>query len=145
MPGLIVMLISMTQFGTPFKLSIDYTGGSVWEMAFEQDVVPADVRQIFVDAGYKDTSAQSVSGENTVLLRSKDLTVEEKAALAEAVTAKLGDFEERRFEAIGPTIGREVTRASGVAVAVASLAILAFIWYVTRSYGEDGGGYVVWA
>ncbi len=132
-PGLIVMLISMTQFGTPFKLSIDYTGGSVWEMAFEQDVVPADVRQIFVDAGYKDTSAQSVSGENTVLLRSKDLTVEEKAALAEAVTAKLGDFEERRFEAIGPTIGREVTRASGVAVAVASLAILAFIWYAFRT------------
>ena len=132
-PGLIVMLISMTQFGTPFKLSIDYTGGSVWEMAFEQDIVPADVRQIFVDAGYKDTSAQSVAGENTVLVRSKDLTVEEKAALAEVMTSALGNFEERRFEAIGPTIGREVTRASGVAVGVASLAILAFIWYAFRT------------
>jgi len=132
-PGLIVMGISMARFGSPFKLSIDYTGGSVWEMAFEQDVSPVSVRQVFVEAGYSDTSAQEVSGEHVVLVRTKDLTIEEKEALADAVISQLGAFEERRFEAIGPTLGREVTRASGTAVAVASLAILAFIWYAFRT------------
>ena len=33
-------------------LSIDYTGGSVWEVSFDQAVQPTAMRQVFVDAGY---------------------------------------------------------------------------------------------
>ncbi len=132
-PGLIFMAISFSQYGSIFKMAIDYTGGSIWEMGFDHAVSPLDVRQVFVDNGYTSTTAQTVEGENIVLMRTRDMTVEEKTVLAEAVTNRIGAFDERRFEVIGPTIGREVTRASGTAVAAASVAILLFIWYVFRA------------
>ena len=132
-PGVIIMAVSWAQIGSPFRMAIDYTGGTIWEMKFDKPVSPLDVRQVFVDDGYKNTTAQSVEGENTVLVRTKDISVEEKQALISDIKSKIGNFEERRFQAIGPTIGHEVTRASGVAIAVASIAILLFIWYVFRA------------
>ncbi len=133
LPGVIVMGVSMAKFGTPFKMAIDYTGGTLWEMAFDHPVPPADVRQIFLDAGYKNSSAQTVEGDNDILVRTKDLSVDEKERLITVIKSKIGDFDERRFQSIGPTIGEEVTQASGTAVMVASLAILLFIWYVFRA------------
>jgi SecD/SecF fusion protein len=131
--GLVFMGISAVQFGSPLKLAIDYTGGTLWEMAFDQPVVPTEVRAVFVEAGYANTAAQAVEGGNIVLVRTKDLDVEEKERLVGVLTTQIGEFEERRFESIGPTIGEEVTQASGTAVGVASLAILLFIWYVFRT------------
>ncbi|RME51637.1 MAG: protein translocase subunit SecD [Caldilineae bacterium] len=132
-PGLIFMGISMSRFGSPLRLSIDYTGGTLWEMAFEQPVSALDVRQVFVEAGYSGTTAQAVEGENTVLVRTKDLNVDEKTALEQTIREKFGNFSERRFQSIGPKSGGEVTQASGTAVAAASVAILLFIWYVFRA------------
>ncbi|MFQ5575880.1 MAG: protein translocase subunit SecD [Anaerolineae bacterium] len=133
LPGIVFMIVSQVRFGTPLKLSIDYTGGTLWEMAYDNPVVPAGVRQVFVDAGYTNTSAQTVEGDNIVLVRTKDLSVEEKETLIGNLQTAFGPFEERRFETIGPTIGHEVTRASGTAVGAASIAILLFIWYVFRA------------
>ena len=131
--GLVAMGISIAQYGSPLKLSIDYTGGTLWEMRFDDATVsPLEVRQVFVDAGYSGTSAQ-LAGEGDILVRTTDLDVEEKVVLEEAIVAQFGPFDERRFEAVGPVIGREVTQASGLAVVIASIAILGFMWYVFRS------------
>ena len=126
------MAISYAEIGSPFKMAIDYTGGTIWEMAFDQPVDTLAVRDVFINDGYTNTTAQSVEGANIVLVRTKDISVEEKQVLISDIQSTIGQFEERRYQTIGPTIGREVTRASGVAVLVASLAILAFIWYVFR-------------
>lgn len=130
--GLIAMGISIARFGTPLKLSIDYTGGTLWEMRFDQDVAPAQVRQILVDAGYNGTTAQLI-GDGSVLVRTTDIDVDTKIGLATQIENQIGSFDERRFETVGPIIGQEVTRASGLAVLAASIAILAFIWYAFRT------------
>ena len=39
-PGLIYMVWSLATQGTPLPLSIDYTGGVIWELRFEQPVTP---------------------------------------------------------------------------------------------------------
>ena len=56
-PGIIYMIWSLATHGTLLPLSIDFTGGTVWDMRFQQVVEPGAVRQVFVDAGYDDTSA----------------------------------------------------------------------------------------
>jgi preprotein translocase subunit SecF len=131
-PGLIAMGISIARFGTPLKLSIDFTGGALQELRFEQPVQPAQVRQVFVDQGYGDTSVQSTNDERTVLIRSKYLDDQAKAQLQADLRQKIGPFEELRFEAVGPTIGGEVTRAATIAVLAAAVVILAFIWWAFR-------------
>ena len=37
-PGLIAMIYSLVTTGLPFKLAIDFTGGSIWELSFPQAV-----------------------------------------------------------------------------------------------------------
>lgn len=132
-PGLIAMIISTIQFGTPLKLSIDFTGGALQELHFEQVVQPAEIRQVFVNHGYGDTTVQTAGDGKTAIIRSKFLDNEEKVQIQADLRDVTGPFEELRFEAVGPTIGGEVTQAAGIAVLAASVVILAFIWWAFRN------------
>ena len=132
-PGLIAMIISTIQFGTPLKLSIDFTGGALQELRFEQPILPGEVRQIFVNQGYGDTTVQTTGDGNTALIRSKFLDNEAKVQLQDTLRDTIGPFEELRFEAVGPTIGSEVTQAAAIAVLAASVVILFFIWWAFRN------------
>jgi preprotein translocase subunit SecF len=132
LPGLIYMAWSLATQGTLLPLSIDYTGGVIWELRFSEPVTPADVRQVIVDAGHPDTNVVNVEGDNTVQVKMESITPEEKAAVSEALTARFGAVEERRYDNIGPAIGGEVSRAALIAVAVASLLILLYLAWAFR-------------
>ncbi len=131
-PGLVAMIYSTIQYGSPVKLSIDFTGGALLELRFEETIQPAEVRQVFVDFGYTDTSVQTTADERTVLIRSKPLDPETKEALKSKLEETFGSVEELRFESVGPTIGQEVTGAATTAVIAASFIILAFIIFAFR-------------
>jgi protein-export membrane protein SecD len=114
--GLLAMGAAATQFGTPLKLSIDFTSGSMMELQFEEQPQPAAVRQIFTNFSYNDidfndtaVTTAELLGKETILVRSKFLDDEAKAAVQSEIRNQLGEFEELRFDAVGPTIGREVT------------------------------------
>jgi preprotein translocase subunit SecF len=129
-PGLVAMIYSVitTPNHLPFKLAIDFTGGSIWELSFPQPVQPSDLRQVFTDAGFTDTAVTTLSGGNTLQVRSKPLDETQKVELTAAIKAKFGsDVNELQFTSVGPAIGREVTRASVLAVIAASLAIMGFL------------------
>lgn len=126
-PGLIAMIYSTVRFGTPVRLSIDFTGGALLELEFEQPVQPGEVRQVFVDRGYTDTMVQTTADERTVLVRSDFLESEVKMEIESALEDRYGPLEELRFESVGPTIGGEVTRAATMAVVTAAIVILGFI------------------
>jgi preprotein translocase subunit SecF len=131
-PGIVAMIISTVQFGTPLRLSIDFTGGSLMELRFEQPIQPGDVRQIFVDNGLGDTAVTTAGDDQTALIRCKALDEEEKTKLQGIVREKIGDFRELRFEMVGPAIGGEVTRAAVIAVLAAAAVIMFFIWWAFR-------------
>lgn len=138
--GLGAMAVATAQFGTPLKLSIDFTSGSLMELQFEQPVQPAQVRQIFTNFSYggtdfKDTTVTTAQqlGQETILIRSKFLDDQAKAAIQERLQSQLGNFTELRFDSVGPTIGQEVTQAGTYAVLAAALAILLFLIWAFRS------------
>jgi preprotein translocase subunit SecF len=131
-PGIFFMGYSLATYGTILPLSIDYTGGTLWEMRFEQEVAPADVRQVFVDAGYGDTTAFTVDDGQTIQVKLKEIGVDEKEALVNALSSSLGPIEERSYRSIGPAIGREVSRAAVGAVVITSLGILLYIAWAFR-------------
>jgi len=118
----------MATMGTPLPLAIDYTGGTQWELRFAEPVAPTDVRQIFVAAGFPDTTAFLVEEDGrSVQLKLKSIDPDQKDALMADLTAKYGTFEERSFRSIGPTIGAEVSQAALLAVIAASALILIYI------------------
>ena len=130
--GLIAMGVSYARFGSPLRLSIDFTGGALMELAFEQPVAPAAVREVFVQRGYGDTMVQTTLDEKTVLIRSKELREGEKAEIQAELRDKIGPLSELRFDQVGPTVGREVTRSATLAIVAAAAVIAAFIIFAWR-------------
>jgi preprotein translocase subunit SecF len=131
-PGLIAMGVSFARFGSPLRLSVDFTGGALMELAFEQPVLPAQVRQVFVEHGYSDTIVQTTLDEKTVLIRSKELKEGERAEIQAELGSRIGPFTELRFDQVGPTVGREVTRSATIAIAAAAVVIMAFVIFAWR-------------
>lgn len=127
LPGLVAMIYSTVAYGSPLRLSIDFTGGSFWELRFEQPVQPTAVRDVFTEADLGDTVVQTVGDGRTVVVRLKTIDNETKIALRQNLEERFGPATELQFRSVGPTVGREVTRAATVAITVAALAILGFI------------------
>jgi preprotein translocase subunit SecF len=133
-PGLIAMIYSMVTFGAPFKMGIDFTGGSLWELGFTRQVQPAEMRAVFVDNGFPETLVTTVGSGGTALeARLKQLSETDRTKVLAALKAKFGDVTDVQFLAVGPTIGREVTQAAALAIVAASLAILLFLVIAFRN------------
>ncbi len=134
--GILAMVVSTLRFGTPVRLSIDFTGGSIFVLTFDTPVDEEMIREVFAENGVSEAIVQRVGAaeEKTWQVRTKEMSPEQ-------VQAVLGGFEERgapvrrdllTYETVSPIVGGEVTRAAGGAVLVASLIILAFIWWSFR-------------
>ena len=124
-------LISLILFGLNF--SIDFTGGAMMEVQFEESgaVQPAELKELFGEYGFGDTMVQS-SQENVYLIRSKTLEPETKKAIQEEIGERFGQFIELRFESVGPSVGGEVQRRAYLVVAMAAVAILLYISFAFR-------------
>ncbi|MGD2205309.1 MAG: protein translocase subunit SecF [Anaerolineae bacterium] len=131
-PGIVAMIYSTAIFGAPIRLGIDFTGGALLELRFDQPVQPGDVRQIFMREGFLGTSVSTTMDEQTVLVRSKPMEPETKDEILGSLYEQFGAAEELRFESVGPAVGAEVARAAAIAVGVAALFILVFIIFAFR-------------
>lgn len=135
MPGLIALVVHWTQFGVPFALAIDFTGGTNWEIVDISRVPTTDeVREIYAKYGIRDAIPQpeTLEGKQGVLIRSSEVRPEVKTQIAADLRQLLGNFTEVRFESAGAAIGAEVTVAAFFAVGAAALAILIFLTLAFR-------------
>jgi preprotein translocase subunit SecF len=127
-PGLIAMIYSLATTGLPFKLAIDFTGGTLWEINLPQAAQAGDVRAVFTTAGYPDNSVTMSTDGRTAMIRTKALGEDARTKLFAAMKARFGEsITETQFASVGPVIGQEVTRAAVFAVIGSSLVILLFL------------------
>jgi len=115
------------------NLGIDFRGGILIEA--RSTAGPADIsglRGNLGKLGLGDISLQSFGSETDVLVRVQRQDGDEKAQIAaiEAITSTLGsDFDIRRTEFVGPTVGAELAQKGMLAVVCALLAIMVYIWF----------------
>lgn len=126
-PGLLSLII------VGLDLGIDFTGGTSWELEMQQTVNTDDVRAILDANGYPDSVVQ-LSGENTVLIRMKELKEAsgDKAAIEAAFRERFGDFRELEIQTVGPSVGTEIRNRAIIAVVLASVGVLSYIAYAFR-------------
>ena len=128
-PGLIILATR----GLP--LSIDFTGGSLLEVQFEQGKTPqpAEVVALYETAGIDDAQVQTTEN-GTLLIRSSFLDNEQRDGIIAALEAESGaSVAVVRFDSVGPSIGSQVASRAALAVAVAALGVVLFITYVFRN------------
>ena len=133
--SLLVILPGMFSLVTHgLRLGIDFTGGTLWEIQTSKPVTSAELLGVLASKGYGDSIIQT-SSNNTFLIRMKEIqegsTV--KSQLATAITNQLGPFKEQQMQSVGGTLGTQIGNRAMLAVALASLGILAYIAYAFRN------------
>ena len=114
------------------NLGVDFRGGILIEAQSSQTVDLAKVRSSLGRLGLGDMSIQSFGTDRDILVRVQRQEGDEKAQIVaiNAITADLGsDFEIRRTEFVGPTIGAELAEKGVLAVICALCAIMVYIWF----------------
>jgi preprotein translocase subunit SecF len=125
-PGLIILFTG----GLP--LSIDFRGGSLLEVKFEnQSPAPGDILAVYDESLIKDTQVQT-SDTGSYIIRSEFLPNESRDIVLSALKDKFGDLEVVRFDSVGPSIGEQVTTRGSLAVAVSSILVVLFIAWSFR-------------
>jgi preprotein translocase SecF subunit len=130
------MVVSTVNFGQPMRLGIDFTGGSIFVFKFEQQVSEDALRQVFADYGMEGAIVQPLGTpeEHTWQVRTREVTANEVGSLLAALEAQVGkiDQDALTFDTVEPAVGSEVTRAAGLAILVAAVIIVAFMWFSFR-------------
>ncbi len=138
-PGLIAMGMTWAQTGLPFRLAIDFTGGTLLELKFAkaQTFQTDEVVKVFGQFGLSanDVHVQP-AGNDSLIIRTKELKPDDKVQIENALRQRIGDFTELRAESVGPAVGAEVTQRASIAVAVASVAILLYITWTFRRVAQ---------
>lgn len=129
----IVSVSFIAVFG--LKFGIDFTGGSLMEIDFVQDVSQETVQQSLNEAGYEDATIQT-SGEHDYLIRLVSLTEEEHQTVLLAIKEKGGEFTEHRFDSIGPVIGTELRQTALTGVVITLILIGLYVAWAYRKVAD---------
>jgi preprotein translocase SecF subunit len=136
-PGLIAMVYSTVTYGTPVRLSIDFTGGSLMVVKFQQAATEDAIRNVFRSYGFTNPVVQHLGKpeDNTWQIRMGFTDVETVDEVKASLADQVGPIDEASssFSTVGPAVGSEVTQAATVAVVIASLLVGTFIIITFRS------------
>jgi len=127
---IVVSLVSLFMRGLSF--GIDFTGGTLIEVGYEQAVELEQVRRVLAENGFGEAQVQQFGTPQDLLIRlapregvkSSELSDKVFAALSKAAD---GRVELRRVEFVGPQVGDELTEDGALAVLVALMAILMYV------------------
>jgi preprotein translocase subunit SecF len=127
-------LVTMAVRGVP--LGIDFSGGTIVVLKFEDAVSEQAVREALAGLpGEKVVQQFGRPGDHQILVRLPELVTERgtsleqgaKAILGALEAAKVGRFEIRSTEIVGPVIGKDLQRKGVYATLASLVGILAYI------------------
>lgn len=134
--GVAAMVYSTITFGSPVRLGVDFTGGSLFVLQFKGAATEGGIRTVFTDFGEGNAMIQRLGRPEDNLWQVRASFMESdkvnqiKAALGSSIASL--DTNRSTFDVVNPSIGGEVTRAALYAVIVTALVILVFIWFAFR-------------
>ena len=122
---LIVSVISLGWQG--LKLGIDFTGGTLIEVGYQQTANLEDIRTKLASASYMGTNVQYFGSDTEVLIQLEPQTIS-SAKLSSSIIQMLGEgIDVRRVEFVGPKVGEELTNDGGLALLYALIGILIYV------------------
>jgi len=129
MAGAVVLAVTMG-----LNFGIDFRGGTMVELRTAEAADLGEIREIVTDLDLGDVAVQSFGSERDVLVRieEQDGDGDDRMAAADAVGDALlsayAGAEIRRVEVVGPKVSGELLQAGALAVLLAVVAVLVYIW-----------------
>ena len=116
------------------NLSVDFTGGANLQIRFAEQVDIGALREVLTDGGISDVQIQEVSGTRDFFIKTK-LSDIEKESIEDRVSSILANqlpgkkFEILGSSMVGPGVGKDLRNYAIIAVCLAMLGIIGYIWY----------------
>lgn len=135
-PGLVILAYSVITTGQPFRLSIDFQGGSIYELRFmEPGATEANIRDAFEQFGDNNPIIQQLGDPDQYRwsVRTGYHNESQTRQIQEQLNT-LAPLDQRaiRVENVSATIGQEVTQAAFFAVVVSTIIVTGFILLAFR-------------
>jgi preprotein translocase subunit SecF len=126
----VVSIVSIATRGLEF--GIDFTGGILLEVGFEQSADLEAIRGNLADAGFDDAQVMYFGADNDVLVRlppqdGNAIEVREKLQATLAIGQDSVDL--RRVESVSPQVGKELTEQGGLAMIFALMMIFGYVMF----------------
>ena len=111
------------------NLGIDFTGGSLIEVRFKENIDLNNLRIKMNKLDLGEIQLQTIGNENDIVIRVQD-NKNKQAETIQIVKESLSDqsAEYRRTEFVGPKVGGELVNAGIIAVIFSLIGILIYIW-----------------
>ena len=113
------------------NLSVEFTGGTVMEVAYEQPADLEAVRKVITDLGYAEVPVQNFGTSRDVLLRlpvqAGQTSGQQSEAVMAALKAQSPAVELRRTEFVGPQVGRELVEHGLTALGLVIVGIMIYL------------------
>ena len=118
-------------FFNGLNLSVEFTGGTVVEVAYEQSADLPAVRQVVESLGYAEVPVQNFGTSRDVLMRlpvrEGSTSGQQSEALIAALKVQNPAVELRRTEFVGPQVGRELVENGLKALAMVIAGIMIYL------------------
>lgn len=146
--GVITLIYSTIETDRPLQLSIDFTGGQLFELQFTEPVEEQELRDTFTAAGFQQLVVQELTPLETELLdetaypdgsrwsvRTEEIddvaSIDDTLAFIEENLNPL-DLEATTTSEVSGAVGDEVTQAAILATLAATAVTLIFMWFAFR-------------
>ena len=128
----LVLLSLISLFTNGLNVGIDFTGGSVIEVGYQEPVDLKPIRDVLAKDGYNDAIVQHFGSASEVLIRLVPREGQNKAELSSLIIPLLESqsdqkMDVRRVDFVGPQVGEELRDDGGLAVLYALIAILIYV------------------
>ena len=120
------LIVNTVGRGKPMNFGIDFTGGTMLHLRFNEPVTVAQVRAILTDNGLGDAVIQK-SRDRDVFIRSEMMSSELRIKVVSELDSKYGGVELLEADSIGPVIGKELRTHAIWALIIASIGIIIYV------------------
>jgi preprotein translocase subunit SecF len=114
--------------------SVDFTGGTALQVRFSGQMPIHDLRLALLQGGINDVQILQVTGTRDFLIKTK-LTDTAQEKIQDRVSKIISaSFKDNKFEIlsanmVGPSVGKELKKDAVIAIVLAMLCIVAYIWW----------------
>lgn len=133
--GFVFMGVNRASTGKVLNYSLDFVGGTSTNVTFNEDMDLATLDSTVVPVfsqitGNSAVQVQKVAGSNEVIFKTRELNVDERQALEDALVENFNVNKELiTAETISSTISSEMKSDAVVAVLIATICMLIYIWF----------------
>jgi preprotein translocase subunit SecF len=132
--GIVAMIISWSQIGTPLRPGLDFVGGTRLQIELdcavpgncEKPIDPALVREVLVAQGHENSTIQVLGDEKRALsIRTSALSVDQRTQFEKTLTEKIGAFDPQKtqIDTVGPTLGKQLFNSGLLALLLSFVGI----------------------